>query len=132
MFRATPGKAAFAEKLLANMTRAEMRLWAELSKISIGPRSRPICPWRPQVVIKGWIVDFYHGHGLLAIEVDGQVHQEAEQAGRDAIKDEVLKHFGIRVLRIRNQEVFRDPVALAHRIDVMAQYTSDKYKDSCS
>lgn len=116
MFKATAKKQSFAEKLLASMTPAELRLWAELSKINVGPNCRPICPWRPQVVIKGWIVDFYSDRMLTAIEVDGQVHDEVEQAAKDAIKDSVLSHFGIKVHRVRNQEVFRDPELLVRKI----------------
>ena len=116
MFRATARKRDFAIKLLARMTPAEQRLWAELSKINVGPKSRPVCPWRPQVVIKGWIVDFYNDSLITAIEVDGQVHNEAEQAAKDALKDQTLRHFGIRVIRIRNQEVFRDAEIIVRRI----------------
>ncbi len=108
MFKATHQKRTFAEKLLANMTPAELKLWAELSKQNVGTEDRPRCPWRPQVVIKGWIVDFYNDHTLTAIEVDGQVHDAARQQSRDEIKDMALRHFGICVIRIRNQEVFRN------------------------
>src|SRR5206468_11538671 len=62
MFKATAVKRDFAKQLLNSMTSAELRLWAELSKENVGPLVRPICPWRPQVVIKGWIVDFYNNY----------------------------------------------------------------------
>ena len=116
MFKATNKKATFAEKLLADMTPAEMRLWAELSLINIGTKARHVCPWRPQVVIKGWIVDFYNDHDLTAIEVDGTSHEEPGQKAKDAIKDSVLRHFGIRVVRISNSDVFRDPTALVQKL----------------
>lgn len=118
MFKATARKRAFAEKLLAQMTMAELRLWAELSRFNCATKSRPCCPWKPQVVIKGWIVDFYNERSLVAVEVDGPVHNEAEQRTKDAIKDAALYHFGIRVRRFTNAEVFRDPAAIARRLDI--------------
>lgn len=116
MFKAVPGKRRFAAELLSRMTPAEMCLWAELSKINSGTKNRPTCPWRPQVVIKGWIVDFYHDGLLRAIELDGPVHDDAQQQAKDGIKDTVLSHFGIRVMRFKNAEVFRDPEALMRKI----------------
>lgn len=116
MFTATRGKADFRRKLLANLTKAELRLWAELSKINVGPKCRRICPWRPQVVIKGWIVDFYNDQCLTAIEVDGPNHEAAEQKARDGIKDTALRHFGLCVVRFTNAEVFRDAAALVQQL----------------
>ena len=75
-----------------------------------------------QVVVKGWIVDFYNDSMLRVIEVDGPVHDSAEQHAKDAIKDTVLSHFGIRDVRVTNAEVFRDPDSLVRRI---MGYTQD-------
>ena len=122
MFKAVPGKRDFARRLLGNLTQAELLLWSELSKLNVGTKSRPRCPWRPQVVIKGWIVDFYSDLYLTALEIDGEVHNQADQSAKDALKDRALSHFGIRVLRYRNQEVYRNPAALAEQIDRQSQY----------
>lgn len=121
MFKATSKKREFAEQLLARMTPSELRLWAELSKVTYGPKSRTVCSWRPQVVIKGWIVDFYNDHMLTAIEVDGQVHNQAEQQAKDAIKDSVLSHFGIKVIRLTNAEVNKRAAALVDKIMLTAR-----------
>ncbi len=116
MFKATQLKHDYAVRLLDRMTPAELRLWAELSQENVGPRVRPICPWRCQVVIKGWIVDFYNDYTLTVIEVDGSIHDQAEQQAKDAIKDEALRHFGLRVIRVTNAEVLRDAPALVQHI----------------
>lgn len=116
MFSATARKRDYARQLLNRMTPAERRLWAELSKENIGSKTRHVCPWRPQVVIKGWIVDFYNDHTLKVIEVDGPVHDTASKQAQDHIKDEALAHFGLRVYRVTNAEVWRDPEALVKRI----------------
>lgn len=116
MFKASHLKKEYADALLARMTVAELRLWAELSKENAATRARPRCPWRCQVLIKGWIVDFYNDYRLWAIEVDGPVHQDAEQRAKDAIKDEVLHHFGITVHRVSNAEILRDAATWLHQL----------------
>ncbi len=116
MFIATQAKREFASKMLGNMTQAELRMCAELSKDNCGTKNRPVCPWRPQVVIKGWIVDFYNDHILTAIEVDGSIHDTDDQKARDYVKDTALRHFGIRVVRVRNESVLQHAEALAYSI----------------
>lgn len=116
VFRADPAKAAFARELTSRMTRAERALWREFQKVNTGSKKRPVCPWKPQVVIKGWIVDFYNPYTLMAIEVDGGIHDTSEQKAKDELKDSVLRHFGIRVVRVRNEEVLRSPTAVFRRI----------------
>ena len=49
------------------------------------------------------IVDFYCAEKNLAIEIDGGIHDRKE--GMDAYRSVVLKALGVRVLRIRNEEL---------------------------
>jgi len=51
------------------------------------------------------VADFYcHGAGL-AVEVDGETHDDPE---RDALRDRVFAANGIRVLRFTNREVVNE------------------------
>ena len=70
--------------------------------------------FRRQQIIDGFIVDFYcHAAGLV-VAVDGPVHDH--QPGDDAERDEILSGRGIRVMRVRNDEVRRDLPAVLDRI----------------
>jgi very-short-patch-repair endonuclease len=59
--------------------------------------------FRRQQIIDGFIADFYCHAGRLVIEVDGEIHQQ--QAEYDAERDRVLTTRGLRLLRIKNEEV---------------------------
>jgi very-short-patch-repair endonuclease len=90
-------KTAAARAMRRDMTPAEARLWAVLRGDALG------CRVRRQHVIRGWIVDFYIPSARLVIEVDGEVH--AAQQLDDARRTEALEAEGMRVLRVRNEEV---------------------------
>ena len=50
-----------------------------------------------------FVADFYCAEEKLIVEVDGEIHDA--QACQDAMRDEVLRNLGYRVLRIRNEDV---------------------------
>ena len=52
-----------------------------------------------------FILDFFCYEALLAIEVDGEVHNDASQAERDDERTKLLNSFGITVLRFTNEQV---------------------------
>jgi very-short-patch-repair endonuclease len=52
----------------------------------------------------------------LIIEVDGDVHLEAEQLERDRVRTEQLAAYGYRVLRFSNDAVLNHPEAVIARI----------------
>ncbi|MCC5634490.1 DUF559 domain-containing protein [Nostoc sp. CHAB 5844] len=54
-------------------------------------------------MIDGFIADFYCHAARLVIEVDGKIHEQ--QAEYDAERDKVLLARGLRLLRIKNEEV---------------------------
>jgi very-short-patch-repair endonuclease len=62
--------------------------------------------FRRQHAIERFIVDFYCGSVCLVIEIDGSIHRENRE--RDAIREEFLKHQGLRVLRFTNDQVRAD------------------------
>jgi len=59
-----------------------------------------------------YVADFYCYRARLVIEVDGGIHDDREQRERDCNRDEIIKSLGLRVLRIRNEELFDMPAVL--------------------
>lgn len=87
-----------AKELRTQMTQEEKILWQHLRANRLNGLH-----FRRQQIIDGFIVDFYcHATGLV-VEVDGEIHQQ--QAEYDAERDQVLSARGLRLLRIKNQEV---------------------------
>ncbi len=79
--------------------------------------------FRRQHPLGTFITDFYCPELRLAVELDGGIH--ATQAERDQARDEILAQQGIRVVRIRNQELLADPEAtLARLSDLIADWTA--------
>ena len=97
-----------ARELRRAMTPAEEALWRALRGKALGPRLRP------QHVIRGWIVDFYCFAARLVIEVDGDVHDL--QRAEDERRTEALQLEGLKVLRVRNEEVLTDMAGVVARI----------------
>lgn len=118
IFRPTRQKADFANQLRRSLTPAEEALWKVLQQINIGSKEHPARPWHSQVVVKGWIVDFYNHHRLLGLEVDGGIHDTQSQWEKDQLKDSVLMRMGIRIIRIPNR------VALSKYL-VIQEYVRD-------
>jgi very-short-patch-repair endonuclease len=70
--------------------------------------------FRRQQVIDGFIADFYCSSEGLVIEVDGTVHEK--QTEYDVERDSIMRNRGLRILRIRNDEIRRDIASVLDRI----------------
>ncbi len=106
-----PKKLERAKELRRNMTPAETKLWAALRRNQLDGFH-----FRRQQIIDGFIVDFYcHAVGLV-VEVDGPIHDKAEQVEYDAERERVLEARGLHVLRVRNEEVMRNLGSVLERI----------------
>ncbi len=81
-------------------TRSEEALWRRLSGSKTG------WSFRRQLVIGHFIVDFAATKIRLVVEVDGGYHQGRQN--RDEARDRALARLGWRVLRIAEEQVFRD------------------------
>ena len=92
-----PEKITFARHLRLNQTPAELALWRELWNRRQGAR------FYPQVVLYGWIVDFYCPEHRLVIEVDGGIH--SKQKDYDLFREQTLKKRHFRILRFKNGQV---------------------------
>ncbi|MBB4638241.1 endonuclease domain-containing protein [Longimicrobium terrae] len=99
----TPRIQQAAKQLRAEMTSAEQILWTELR-----PSRMKDLRIRRQHAIGRFILDFYCPARMLAVEVDGGIHDGPDQAERDAARTQALAALGIEVLRIRNEQVEHD------------------------
>jgi very-short-patch-repair endonuclease len=50
-----------------------------------------------------YVPDFYCREEKLAVELDGKIHDFQKESDMD--RDEILNHFGLTVLRIKNEEL---------------------------
>jgi very-short-patch-repair endonuclease len=117
--RIDPAKLERAKELRRDMTAAERLLWAQLRTNRLDGFH-----FRRQQIIDGFTVDFYcHAAGLV-IEVDGPVH--GQQAEYDAERDCVLGGRGLRVLRVRNEEVLQNMEHVLARIRAACQAGPDQ------
>jgi very-short-patch-repair endonuclease len=92
-----------ARELRKNMTRAEMLLWSALRRKNIeGVR------FRRQFPIGSYIADFVCLSAKLIIEVDGEPHVEPRRKAYDRRRSRWLNGQGFHVLRVWNDEVFRE------------------------
>ncbi|WP_414755704.1 endonuclease domain-containing protein [Anabaena sp. CCY 9910] len=96
-----PNKMQLAKEFRRQMTPAEKILWQHLR----GNRLNGL-HFRRQQIIDGFIADFYCHAARLVIEVDGKIHEL--QAEYDAERDKVLLARGLRLLRIKNEEVVQE------------------------
>jgi very-short-patch-repair endonuclease len=94
----SPEKLRLARQMRKLPTDAEARAWEMLR----GRRCLGL-KFRRQQVILGLIVDFYCPEKRLALELDGEIHDH--QRGYDQARDALLAQGGIRVVRIRNEEL---------------------------
>jgi len=88
-------KIKLARRFRKQMTHAEVLLWMGLKG-----RGREGFTFRKQHPVGKFITDFYCEKALLAIEVDGQIHERGDNPQRDAERDLWFTEQGIEVMRI--------------------------------
>ena len=90
-----------ARRLRKNQTDAECLLWQAL-----GNRKLNNLKFRRQHPIsEGFILDFNCAETKVAVELDGAHHQLKDQLEYDRNRTEFLEEYGIRIIRILNEEV---------------------------
>jgi very-short-patch-repair endonuclease len=99
MFKASARLKGFAKQMRERMTPAERHLWERLCRVG---------DWESQVVIGGFIADFYSPTLRTAIEVDGSIHNLSHVQERDKLKEWKWSVNGIKTLRFTNERVFAD------------------------
>lgn len=106
-----------ARKLRKNMTKEERHLWYDFL------RTYPIRFLR-QKVIDNYIADFYCAKAKLVIELDGGQHFEEDVMQCDAVRTGKFAAYGLRVLRIPNNEIHDN-------FDNICEYIDDIVRKLC-
>ena len=99
-----------ARALRANMTDAERRLWYDFL------RGYPV-RFSRQKVLGRYIADFYCAKAKIVIELDGSQHYAARAVQDDAARTDFLHGYGLRVIRIPNNEVNDNFAGVCEAID---------------
>ena len=102
MLSGAPETVKRARKLRREMSFPEVSLWVELRKRPAGLK------FRRQQPASRMVTDFFCHAARLIVEVDGQAHDNAEAATRDARRDAWFRRFGFRVLRLPAPVVLND------------------------
>ena len=93
----------FARLNRKTQTGAEQLLW-----IKIRNKKLKGFKFRRQHPIGSFILDFYCHRCLLAVEIDGEYHNQTDQNDYDLGRTYELKELGIKVIRFTNKEVEED------------------------
>jgi very-short-patch-repair endonuclease len=96
-----------ARELRRSMTDSEILLWRELRNRRLSGykflRQHPIIYRSNYKGIRYFIADFYCDMKKVVIELDGPIHEE--NADYDKFRDEEMINQGLKILRIKNQEL---------------------------
>jgi len=92
-----------AKELRKSMTVAEELLWNRLKNNKLGGLK-----FRRQHPLDIFIADFYCHQRKLIIEIDGGIHEGAEQKEYDEGRTYSLEVKGFKILRFRNEEVINN------------------------
>jgi len=112
-----------AKQLRKEMTREERHLWYDYL------RSYPVRFSRQKVLGK-YIADFYCAEAGLVIELDGSQHYEDSNMIKDQKRTDFLESYGLKVLRVPNNEVMRNFYGVCAYIDTaVKQSLSQKSED---
>ena len=89
-------------ELRKNMTYCEKLAWTYLRKKQFKAR------FLRQYSIDHYVIDFYSPKLKLAVEIDGDVHEVEEQKIYDKERQFYLECFGIKFVRIKNEELLEN------------------------
>jgi|JI10StandDraft_1071094.scaffolds.fasta_scaffold133630_2 very-short-patch-repair endonuclease len=96
------GAVGRARSLRRQMTLPELLLWQELRKRPGGLKFRRQHPSGP------YILDFFCADARLAVEIDGETHQNRERAKHDAERDAWFTQSDVLTLRISARDVLNN------------------------
>ena len=98
-------------QLRNNATYCEKIVWLHLKKRQLGYR------FLRQYSVDHFVIDFYCPELKLAVELDGNVHDIPEQKSYDKVRQKYLEAFGIKSIRIKNEEFLGNPNKAFGRIE---------------
>lgn len=70
-----------------------------------------------QYSVDNYVIDFYCPRLKLAVEIDGDIHDLPEQKEYDIERQKYLEGFGIKFIRIKNEELFDNPNKAFEKIE---------------
>lgn len=100
----------YAKQLRKDMTKEERHLWYDFLRTYSVRFSR-------QKVLGKYIADFYSAEAKIVIELDGSQHYGEDEKEKDAERTAFLEAYGLKVLRIPNNEVNSNFQAVCEYID---------------
>ena len=103
-----------ARHLRKKMTKEERHLWYDFL------RSYPIRFSRQKILGK-YIADFYSAEAKLVIELDGSQHFEADSLEKDAERTAFLESYGLKIIRIPNNEISQNFRGVCEHIDAIVK-----------
>jgi len=106
-----PEMKAIRRDLRNNATPAEAALWRLLQRRQLAGRK-----FRRQHSIDRYVLDFYCPQERLAVELDGEVHEDPARRRYDVERQAALEALGVQVLRFENREVLQAPDIVAAAI----------------
>ena len=109
-YKHNPKLTSNAKELRKNMTKEERHLWYDFLK------TYPIRFSRQKVLGK-YIVDFYSAEAKIVIELDGSQHYDLENQIKDKERTDFLKQYGLRIIRLPNNEVMNNFMGVCEYID---------------
>ena len=112
-----------ARQLRKKMTKEERHLWYDYL------RSYPVRFSRQKILGK-YIADFYCAEAKLVVELDGSQHYEDSNIIKDQERRAFLELYGLRIIRVPNNEVMRNFFGVCEYIDAaVKQSLSQKSGD---
>ena len=109
-----------AKQLRKDMTKEERHLWYDFL------RGYPV-RFSRQKVLGRFIADFYSAKAKLVIELDGSQHYEDSNAEKDAERTAFLEGYGLRVIRIPNNEVNQNFAGVCEYIDAAVKQSLSQH-----
>ena len=121
---AKPVHFRMAKELRKNPTPAEAALWKVLSGNTMSGYK-----FSRQHPISNFILDFYCHKLKLAIEIDGEIHDEIAQAEYDLERTKLLLELKIETIRFTNDEVLNQ---IANVLNILEQKINELQKTNAT
>ena len=103
-----------AKVLRKSATPQERHLWYDFLS------SYPI-RFQRQKAIDNFIADFYCDKAKLVIEIDGSQHGTPEGKRNDEFRTEILKDYGLKIIRFTNRQINTNFYGVCVYIDMVVQ-----------
>ena len=102
----------YAKYMRENPTLAESKFWDKVSKrkfLGLRFNRQKVFNYVEQDgVMRFYIVDFYCHELKLIIEIDGAYHDNPSQIELDELRTETLKSMGLKLIRLKNDDVLNN------------------------